>query len=392
MTDTKPRRFDADRLAALEEERDFLLGSLRDLEAELGAGDIDQADYEQLKDDYTRRAASVLRAIDGQQQAMAPKKGIDWKRAAVWLVSLALLGAISGVLLARASGTRTGGESATGEVRESVVSRLNQARALLGDQTQWDQAIELYQEIVDEQPSNTEALTYQAWLQYRRGDDSEGPINLLREATSVDPAYADATVFLTIVLADAGRYEEAADALRGLDPETTPEGVGGLVAQRGLVGEVFGEAVYPMLNQGTDHTLESLNLTVSQALNAAGYLLDTDKQDRTVAALMLYRAVNEVEADNTAALSRRAMLMALTFDPDLLVEAEKLADQAVASDPDDAEALLTRVTVLVILEDPQGQLCDDVATLLALSPLEQAVQDQLAALDVASRCELPADS
>ena len=49
---------------ALLEERDFLLGSLDDLEAEYAAGDLDDADYESLKADYTTRAARVLRAIE----------------------------------------------------------------------------------------------------------------------------------------------------------------------------------------------------------------------------------------------------------------------------------------------------------------------------------------
>ena len=46
---------DADRLAELEDERRFLLTSLTDLEREHEAGDIDDADYETLKDGYTAR-------------------------------------------------------------------------------------------------------------------------------------------------------------------------------------------------------------------------------------------------------------------------------------------------------------------------------------------------
>ena len=54
---------DAD-LDALQQEREFLLRSLRDLEAEHQAGDIDETDYGSLRDDYTARAAAVLRAIE----------------------------------------------------------------------------------------------------------------------------------------------------------------------------------------------------------------------------------------------------------------------------------------------------------------------------------------
>jgi hypothetical protein len=52
-------------VVALEEERDFCLRSLRDLEAELAAGDLDQADYDVLRDSYMVRAAAVLRKLDG---------------------------------------------------------------------------------------------------------------------------------------------------------------------------------------------------------------------------------------------------------------------------------------------------------------------------------------
>jgi hypothetical protein len=53
---------DAD-LDALQEERDFLIRSLKDLDAERDAGDIDEIDYRSLKDDYTARTAAVLRTI-----------------------------------------------------------------------------------------------------------------------------------------------------------------------------------------------------------------------------------------------------------------------------------------------------------------------------------------
>ena len=43
-------------------EREFLLRSLEDLEREHDAGDLDDADYTALKDDYTARAAAALRA------------------------------------------------------------------------------------------------------------------------------------------------------------------------------------------------------------------------------------------------------------------------------------------------------------------------------------------
>ena len=50
-------------VADLESQREFFLCSLRDLEAEHAAGDIDDVDYRALRDDYTSRAAEVLRRL-----------------------------------------------------------------------------------------------------------------------------------------------------------------------------------------------------------------------------------------------------------------------------------------------------------------------------------------
>ncbi|HVF14391.1 MAG TPA: hypothetical protein VM942_07310, partial [Acidimicrobiales bacterium] len=59
----------------LEEQRDVLLKSLRDLEEERDAGEIGEDDYGALKDDYTARAAAVLRAIAAGRSGRPPRTG-----------------------------------------------------------------------------------------------------------------------------------------------------------------------------------------------------------------------------------------------------------------------------------------------------------------------------
>jgi hypothetical protein len=61
-------------VVALQEERDFCLRSLLDLEAELAAGDLDRADYDALRESYVARAATALRRLDGgdTEGGMAP--------------------------------------------------------------------------------------------------------------------------------------------------------------------------------------------------------------------------------------------------------------------------------------------------------------------------------
>ena len=62
----------SDETLAAEEE--FLLRSIDDLEAELAAGGIDAATYRTLHDDYTARAAAVIRARQGRADP-APQSG-----------------------------------------------------------------------------------------------------------------------------------------------------------------------------------------------------------------------------------------------------------------------------------------------------------------------------
>ena len=59
--EARERRLDRE---ALEAERDFLLRSLDDLEAEREAGNIDDGTYQTLHDDYTARAAAAIRSLE----------------------------------------------------------------------------------------------------------------------------------------------------------------------------------------------------------------------------------------------------------------------------------------------------------------------------------------
>ena len=61
MSIDRPSEVDPDELEA---EREFLLKSLDDLDSELLAGNIDPDNYRVLHDDYTARAAAVIKSID----------------------------------------------------------------------------------------------------------------------------------------------------------------------------------------------------------------------------------------------------------------------------------------------------------------------------------------
>lgn len=212
--------------SALVAERDFLLASLRDLEAEHDAGDVDHDDYVRLKDAYTARAADVLRAIDGDEPPRAPQAAPASTR---WVLragvaALVLVFAIgAGLLVANRSGERLAGDSATGDIASSVNRMLAEASALTS-QGDLVGAIKKYVDVRRVDPDNREALAYQGWLMVRTGEDALVPQGeaLIARAVTVDPSYADARVFAGIVALrnhdDAKTAEEHFDAFYASDP------------------------------------------------------------------------------------------------------------------------------------------------------------------------------
>ena len=69
-----------DEQASLEEERRFLLESLRDLERENAAGDIDDEDYRVLKNGYVHRAAQIIKVLDAGVDVREARPRASMKR------------------------------------------------------------------------------------------------------------------------------------------------------------------------------------------------------------------------------------------------------------------------------------------------------------------------
>ena len=227
---------DPDHLAELEEERDFLLRSLDDLEAERAAGDIDEADFEQLRDDYTVRASDVIRRIERQQtsmRAVAPRRSPA--RIAAWSLGLLLFAVGAGWLLAQAVGERGVNDQITGSIDASLRDRILDCQTL-DQQGSISEANECYTSVLDEDPQNVEALTYKGWLLVRTAgsaqqigaDDEAAEIlvtakNLLDQAVAIDPDFADALAFRTIVFNAEGDTDAAcAEYARFVDLDPPP--------------------------------------------------------------------------------------------------------------------------------------------------------------------------
>ena len=118
---------------ALEEEREFLLRSLDDLEAERAAGNIDDETYQRLHDDYTARAAITVRAMrDGNPTAdAATDSPPPSRRHRVLVVGGLVVFAVDrgDRRMAFALGARLPGETITGnsQSRSQVTAKERQA-------------------------------------------------------------------------------------------------------------------------------------------------------------------------------------------------------------------------------------------------------------------------
>jgi tetratricopeptide (TPR) repeat protein len=289
---SETRRLGGDALALLEEERDFLLRSLDDLDAEFEAGDVDEADYRALRDDYTRRAAGVLRAIEARQVRVAPPRRRSRVRLVAVVAALAVLGLAAGLLLGRATGGRGGGEL-TGGIRASTRTLLVEAQQAFAE-GEPARARSLYDEALALAPANTEALAYRGWLSYRVDGDAVAARADLDEAVAVDPAYPDARVFRASILLDGGDAAAAAADLAAYDAiEGRPPIADQLLASFRLRERVALARVEPVVLAGRSPA--AAGLTVEDLRLAAEQLLE---QGRFEDALVVLDAGLAVEPDD----------------------------------------------------------------------------------------------
>ncbi len=192
-----------DQLAELEEQRRFLLQSITDLDREHHYGDVDDHDYATLRDGYTARAASVLRAIEAGHAELPKRRRRKPRVVTAWVVGTLVVATLSGWLVAHTSGQRLPGQSITGGLPgDEVALLLAEARQFLGVDPQ--QAILRYQQVRELDPDNAEALTYLGWLVAQSGsaEAAAAGAEFLRGAITLDPAYADPHCFLAITSAD----------------------------------------------------------------------------------------------------------------------------------------------------------------------------------------------
>jgi hypothetical protein len=228
----------------LEEERDFLLRSLRDLETEHDVGDIDDTDYETLKDDYTVRAAAVLRVLSGRhppaEPAPAPELppttgGTDGPTPETFLRrhrrGVVIVASGVGYALTASSSHRVAGETITGEnVGQSSIAQLLQEANHAEVQGNSLAELKDTRAILAKDPTQPEALTLEGWVlaQTQQPKLLAQGIGFLKLAEEIDPGLAQAHAYRGIALLSEGDNRAAIPELEWYldhqpDPKVAPK-------------------------------------------------------------------------------------------------------------------------------------------------------------------------
>jgi tetratricopeptide (TPR) repeat protein len=206
---------------ALEDEREFLLRSLRDLDAEREAGDLGDEDFRTLHDRYTARTAEVLRALAllaepeagatgaadfGAVEAEAADTTTDAgsrphrrRRRLVLAVGVVAFAGAAVAVVVSATGDRLPGSTATGSPslgRAQQIQRQLAQGASLEQAGQVVEALRLYRQVLAEDPTQSQALAESGWLEFQAGVQAQRS-DLVSQAQSQEQA---------AVRADPGAY------------------------------------------------------------------------------------------------------------------------------------------------------------------------------------------
>ncbi|HEV7525738.1 MAG TPA: hypothetical protein VGP92_12285 [Acidimicrobiia bacterium] len=218
----------------LADERDFLLRSLDDLDSELLAGNIDPDTYRELHDDYTARAAAVIRSIaDGVQRESPDRRRVPPLMRVLTIGGIVVFAVLAAVLLAHTVGQRRPGQQITGNASgngpsttvsqatavatakaaalaqpNDYTAQINYARVL--SPVDLTEAIKAYVRAARLDPRQPEPYAYTGWLTALAARQATGTTKKqlldaaaesIDRAIAVGPSYAASYVFKGLILA-----------------------------------------------------------------------------------------------------------------------------------------------------------------------------------------------
>jgi len=254
----------------LEDQRDFLVRSLADLGAEHDAGDIEQRDFDALRRrDEERLAAVEAELADLARRVAAASKEPDpaarrvprarSRRRPRWLAVVAVVALCAGttLLVVKLASPRLPGQPITGSaaqnLAQTVQTQLAQATVLVnaGTATSLNQALALYERVLQEDPNQPQALAETGWLEWEAGY-SQGRVDLekagralVQRSLKVQPNDFGAHEQLgTIDLEQSHDASSAVTQYRAFLAEHPPKAQ--IAAAAHLIGEAFAEAGQPL--------------------------------------------------------------------------------------------------------------------------------------------------
>ncbi len=371
-----------ERMAELEEQRRFLLNSIRDIEREHEFGDVGDDDYQALHDGYVARAAAVMREIDDGRSSLLPKSPTRWGRRVAIIGGTVAVAVALGLFVANSAGQRLPGQSLTGgQPADEVAIQLAEGRRLLGTDTAGARAA--FERVLEIEPANAEAATYSSYLLVIAGQQSGDQAGVragiagLAAAALIDETYGDPHCLMAV---SAGTFLDPIDeemvATQGalclsLNP---PQDMVAMI--EGLVARVSGETTTTMAGENVD----TLLATADAQLTAGSYS----------EALLTYQRVLELEPTNKSALAYSGYLIALNGrdanNPAQVDEGIELLKSTIETNPEYANAhcLLAFATGYLLAEADEetaraaGEKCLTLDPPADMIPLIQQLLEELA--------------
>ncbi len=244
MTVEETTRLDPDERWHLADERDFLRRSLQDAAREHAAGDLSDEDHALLVARDTARLAEVEaelaeadaelastgepvtadgeRATAGMEASPPPERWPLWRR--VGVVAASLLIAVGLVVLVTHSvRARQPGQSSSGSVTVSQAQKIEQElqQALALGSKNPKEALELYDNVLAQDPSDPAALSYAGFLEWNLGSTEHVPALArigraeVEKAVRVSSSYFQGHLFYGLILENQDHDAKAAVAQFG---------------------------------------------------------------------------------------------------------------------------------------------------------------------------------
>ena len=217
-------------LEALQAERDFLFRSLDDLEVERADGNLDEERYRELHDDYTARAAAVIRALKDGADSRPPAPPTARRRRLIVGAAIAGFVLTAAGVMVLAVGDRGPGDSATGNQQTSETAGGVSDEEAAKQQAAAAEQIKALRQKVTDNPADAVAHRQLAQALLTSGNIADA-VKEFDTAAQLDPADAESLAYggWVVFLAARAAQPDAVDdlvngAVRRLDAAVAANG------------------------------------------------------------------------------------------------------------------------------------------------------------------------